>query len=94
MKKLRRLVTNPITKEIKMTTLYEYRAKVGTTGSTVVWLMEEAEKDKSVYGFCVDDHYSPYMGGHAFRYAPAERYIITDIQFRDDGYEFLFVNKG
>ena len=34
MKKIRRLITNPYTKEIKMTTLYEYPAKVGTTGST------------------------------------------------------------
>ena len=44
MKKIRRLTTNPYTKEIKMTTLYEYPAKVGTTGSTVIWLLEEAEK--------------------------------------------------
>lgn len=34
MKKTRRLITNPYTKEIKMTILYEYLAKVGTTGST------------------------------------------------------------
>ena len=44
MKKIKRLTTNPYTKKIKMTTLYEYPAKVGTTGSTVVWLLEEAEK--------------------------------------------------
>lgn len=34
MKKIKRLTTNPYTKKIKMTTLYEYPAKVGTTGST------------------------------------------------------------
>ena len=34
MKKIKRLITNPYTKKIKMTTLYEYPAKVGTTGST------------------------------------------------------------
>jgi hypothetical protein len=38
MKTLRRLITVPGTKEIKMKTLYEYNAKVGTKGSTIVWL--------------------------------------------------------
>ena len=55
MKKIRRLITNPYTKKIKMTTLYEYPAKVGTTGSTVVWLLEEAEKGKQIFGFCLED---------------------------------------
>ena len=49
MKKIKRLTTNPYTKKIKMTTLYEYPAKVGTTGSTVVWLLEEAEKGKQIF---------------------------------------------
>ena len=55
MKKIRRLITDPITKQIKMTTLYEYPAKVGTYGSTMVWLLEKAEKEKRVYGFCMED---------------------------------------
>ena len=78
-RKIRRLITHPILEKIKMTTLYEYHAKVGTEGSTMVWLLEEAEKGKRVYGYCAEDRYTPYMGGHAFRYAEASHLLITDI---------------
>lgn len=91
MKKIRRLITDPITKQIKMTTLYEYPAKVGTYGSTMVWLLEKAEKEKRVYGFCMEDRYTPYMKGKAFRYAEAVRFYITDIQNRADG-EFIVIS--
>lgn len=53
-----------------MTVLYEYPAKVGTTGSTIVWLYKKAEIGKMIYGYCLEDRYSPYMNGQAFRYAP------------------------
>lgn len=92
MKKIKRLITNPSTKEIKMTTLYEYPAKVGTTGSTVVWLLEEAEKGKQIFGFCLEDRYSPYMKGQVFRYAEAQRFLVTDIQNRQSG-EFLIISR-
>ncbi len=92
MKKIRRLITNPYTKEIKMTILYEYPAKVGTTGSTVVWLLEEAEKGKQIFGFCLEDRHSPYMRGQAFRYAEAQRFLVTDIQNRPSG-EFLVISR-
>ena len=92
MKKIRRLITNPYTKKIKMTTLYEYPAKVGTTGSTVIWLLEEAEKGKQIFGFCLEDRYSPYMTGQAFRYAEAQRFLVTDFQNRPSG-EFLIISR-
>lgn len=92
MKKIRRLVTNPITKQIKMTVLYEYHAKVGTHGSTIVWLLEKAEKGKCIYGFCMEDRYTPYMKGQAFRYAEANDFHITDIQNRPEG-EFLIISR-
>ena len=92
MKKLKRLVTNPITKKIEMKTLFEYHAKVGTTGSTLVWLLEKAEKGKSIFGFCDNDHYSPYMEGQAFRYAEPKEYFVDEIQCRDN-YDFLILSK-
>ena len=92
MKKLRRLITDPQTKELKMSSLYEYRAKVGTTGSTIVWLLDKAEKGKRIYGFCLDDRYSPYMKGHAFRYAEACPFLVSDIQKREDG-DFIMISK-
>lgn len=92
MKKIRRLITDPITKQIKMMTLYEYSAKVGTHGSTIVWLLERAEKGKRVYGFCMENRCTPYMKGQAFRYAETEYFCITDIQNRVEG-KFLFVSR-
>lgn len=92
MKKLKRLVTDPSTKNIKMKTLYEYPAKVGTTGSTIVWLLEEAKKGDVIYGFCLENKYSPYMPGRAFRYAKAYKYIVEEIQPRRTG-EFLVLSK-
>jgi len=75
-----------------MTTLYEYHAKVGTTGSTIVWLLDKAIKDKSIYGFCLEDRYSPYMEGHAFRYAEASHFLITEIQNREEE-DFLIISR-
>jgi len=75
-----------------MTTLYEYHAKIGTTGSTIVWLLDRAIKDKYIYGFCLDERYSPYMEGHAFRYAEANRFLITEIQNREEG-DFLIISR-
>lgn len=92
MKKIRRLITHPLVKEILMSNLYEYQAKVGTTGTTIVWLLEKAEKGKCVYGFCMEDRYTPYMSGQAFRYAEAKRFLITDIQERSEE-EFLIINR-
>lgn len=92
MKKIKRLITNPITKQIEMTTLYEYFAKVGTYGSTIVWLLEKAEKGKQIYGFCIDNKYTPYMKGQAFRYAEAEYFYITDIQNKIED-EFIIISR-
>ena len=92
MKKIRRMITNPISKQVEMTTLYEYSAKVGTHGSTIVWLLEKAEKGKSIYGFCAEDRYTPYMNGQAFRYAEAKHLYITDIQNREEG-EFVIISQ-
>lgn len=75
-----------------MTTLYEYHAKVGTDGSTIVWLLDKAIKGRSIYGFCLDDRYSPYMGGQEFRYAEASHFLITDIQNREED-DFLIISK-
>lgn len=83
---------DPIRQEIKMTTLYEYHAKVGTQGSTIVWLIEPAEKGKTIFGICAESHLSPYMKGHAFRYAPLSCFKINDIQYREEGYEFVIVS--
>ena len=91
MKKLKRLITIPSTKELKMKTLYEYPAKVGTKNSTIVWLLEEAKVGSRIYGYNLDDRYTPYMGGHAFRYAPASRFLVTDIQKRPEG-DFLIIS--
>lgn len=93
MKKLKRMTTNPITKSLGMNTLYEYHAKVGTTSSTIVWLFEKAAVGKFVYGYCEEGRYTPYMGGHAFRYAEAEHLHITDI-YDMNGEEFLVISKG
>lgn len=92
MKTLQRLLTHPITNECSMTTLYEYPAKVGTTGSTIIWLLEKPIVHQHVYGVCLEDHYSPYMKGSAFRYAPVNKYYVTDIQYRETG-EFLILSK-
>ena len=75
-----------------MTTLYEYNAKVGTYGSTIVWLLGKAEKGKQIYGFCKEDGYTPYMKGQAFRCAEANHFYITDIQNRVEG-EFVVMSR-
>ena len=58
----------------------------------MVWLFQEAEKGQSIYGYCMEDHYTPYMKGQAFRYAEANKLLITDIQYRD-GYDFLIISR-
>ena len=92
MKKLRRLLMDPLTEEVKMTTLYEYHAKVGTYGSTIIWLLEPAEKGKQISGICAESRLSPYMEGHAFRYAPLISFMIDDVQYWEEGYEFVFAS--
>lgn len=78
--KLRRLCIYPNKDtEPKMHILHECHAKCGTTASTVVWFLEQPIKGMSVYGIDINSHYSPYMTGCAFRYAPFKRYIIDDI---------------
>ena len=54
--------------------------------------LEEAEKGKQIFGFCLEDRYSPYMKGQAFRYAEAQRFLVTDIQNRQSG-EFLIISR-
>lgn len=92
MKKLRRLLTNPYTGQLQMSTLYEYHAKVGTTASTIIWLLKPAKKGEVIYGYIEEDRYTPYMKGHAFRYADATRLQITNIRLDEYG-EFVYVNK-
>ena len=58
----------------------------------VVWLLEKAEKGKQIFGFCLENRYSPYMKGQAFRYAEAQRFLVTDIQNRQSG-EFLIISR-
>ena len=93
MKTLRRMTTNPVTGELGMNTLYEYHAKVGTTGSTLVWLYKKPVVGETVFGYCEEDRYTPYMGGHAFRYAEAQLFYVTKIGDMD-GEEFVFLNKN
>ena len=91
MKKLRRLCIYPNKDtEPKMHMLYECNGKKGTTESTVLWFLEPPVKGMSVYGIDMDSHYSPYMPGHAFRYAPFSSYIIDDIY--SNGYVICHLN--
>lgn len=91
MKKLRRLCIYPNKDtEPKMHMLYECNGKSGTAASTVLWFLEPPVKGMSVYGIDMDSHYSPYMLGHSFRYAPFSSYIIDDIY--SNGYVICHLN--
>lgn len=84
-KTLRRLCMIPFKEdEPKMHTLYECSAKVGTTSTTRIWFMDIPEKGKEMFGIDENTHYSPYMNGHAFRYAEFKWYVIDDVY--EDGY--------
>lgn len=79
-KKLRRLCMEPLVdKEPKMHTLYECHGKVGTTASTILWFMEEPKKGEQIWGIDENSHLSPYMNGHAFRYADFQTFVIDDV---------------
>lgn len=85
MKKLRRLCMVPREdNEPKMHTLYECTGKVGTTSTTILWFLEEPKKGMTVFGIDENSHYSPYMKGHAFRYAEFNSFVIDDVYV--DGY--------
>lgn len=80
MKKVRRLCMYPNKDtEPKIHILYECHGKSGTTESTVLWFLEPPVKGMIIYGIDANSHYSPYMKGHAFRYATFIPYIIDDI---------------
>ncbi len=91
MKKVRRLCMYPNKdSEPKMHTLYECHGKSGTTASTVLWFLEPPVKGMEVYGIDANSHYSPYMKGHAFRYATFSRYNIDDVY--SNGYVICHLN--
>lgn len=69
-----------------MKNIYEYHAKVGTHGSTLLWLFEPAEIGKIILGIDAEMHVSPYMKGHAFRYTYWQTYYISKIY--DNGFVF------
>lgn len=80
MKKLKRLCINPVEgNEPRMQTLYECHGKVGTTSSTRLWFLQEPKKGMMVWGIDENSHYSPYMKGHAFRYAEFSLFAIEDV---------------
>lgn len=85
MKKIRKLCINPSEdNEPSMHNLYEVQGKVGTTSTTTLWFLQEPQKGMDVWGIDENSHYSPYMKGHAFRYAEFSVYIIDDVY--TDGY--------
>lgn len=77
---------------MQMSTLYEYHAKVGTTASTIIWLLKPAKKEEIIYGYIEEDRYTPYMKGHAFRYRNPILLKVTDIRLDEYG-EFVYVSK-
>lgn len=84
-KKLRRLCMNPqCDVDPKMHTLYECVGKIGTHSTTVIWFLENPQKGMTVYGIENVGNLSPYMNGHAFRYARFTPFVIEDVY--DDGY--------
>lgn len=84
-KKIKRLCMKPWEDtEPKMHTLYECVGKNGTTSTTILWFMEEPQKGMEIFGIDENSHLSPYMKGHAFRYADFKRFIIDDVY--EDGY--------
>lgn len=84
-KKLRRLCINPLEDiEPKMHTLYECVGKNGTTATTRFWFLSEPTKGAKVVGIDENSRYSPYMNGHAFRYAEFSLFKIDDVH--EDGY--------
>ena len=79
MKKIRRLCTWPGQDSVpKMHTLYEYHGKFGTTGSTILWFLEQPKVGSRVYGIHADSRYSPYI-----RYAEFQA-IMIDAIYPDD----------
>lgn len=84
MKKIRRLCIWPGRDSVpKMHALYEYHGKFGTTGSTILWFLEQPKAGSRVYGIHADSRYSPYMPGQAFRYAEFQA-ITIDAIYPDD----------
>ena len=57
--------------------------KFGTTGSTILWFLEQPKVGSRVYGIHADSRYSPYMPGQAFRYAEFQA-IMIDAIYPDD----------
>lgn len=70
--------------EPKMHTLYECHGKVGTTASTILWFLSVPKKGEWAWGIDENSHLSPYMNGHAFRYAEFRSYMIDDVY--EDGF--------
>ena len=68
--KIKKISDATETGELKMTTFYEYHAKVGTTSHTLVWLINNPVAGEQVYGICEESQHSPYKESHDFRYAP------------------------
>lgn len=84
-KRIRRLCMKPGEDiEPKIHTLYECVGKNGTSSTTVLWFMEEPKKGMEIYGIDERSRLSPYMNGHAFRYAEFNLFIIDDVY--EDGY--------
>ena len=95
MKKLRRLCMFPADTEPRMHTIYEYNGKLGTTASTLFWFNKIPKLNEDIWGICLDtDRVSPYMDGHAFRYAEFSHFLIDKIYFEAEyGKDFIFCKK-
>lgn len=83
--KIKRLCMLPLEDDKpKMHILFECHGKVGTTASTILWFLSEPRKGEWAWGIDENTHYSPYMKGHAFRYAKFCLYMIDDVY--DNGF--------
>ena len=89
---IRRLCMEPYKdEEPKMHTLYGCYGKYGTTSSTKLWFMSEPKVGEVVFGIDeTKDRVSPYMKGHAFRYAKFSTIMIDNIY--ENGYVICHMN--
>lgn len=87
MKTLRKKIYDDRVGKERFQTFYEYLGKIGTHGTTLIWLFEPVEVGKIIQGIDEECHVNPYDKGCAFRYVEWRRYFVTNIY--DNGYIFL-----
>lgn len=87
MKTLRRKIYDDRVGKERFQTFHEYLGKVGTHGTTLIWLFEPAEVGKIVRGIDADCGADPNKHNYAFRYTEWRNYYVTKIY--DNGYIFL-----